>query len=194
MARDDRRGAERHSPPKPVPATFGGFAVRILDVSLLGCRVEHTDRFPARAHLALRFAWRGAPVRIDASVARSELTSVGGRPAYVSGLAFCDSPEDSPPVIRDIVGWLVAAARKAEPVVVQEEEAEALSAAYLQCTFEGGRWIKLFVEDPAQPADGFTIRAPASEKEADVLCRAWLQADPARRKAMRASFERDIKR
>ena len=49
-------------------------------------------------------------------------------------------------------------------------------------------------DDPAQPADGFTIRAPSNESEADVLCRAYQKADPSKRKTMRASFEADIAR
>ncbi|HEU4523096.1 MAG TPA: hypothetical protein VFT12_13895, partial [Thermoanaerobaculia bacterium] len=103
----------------------------------------------------------------------------------------------APPVIRDIVGWLVAAEKKAAPPPVSEpepeEEPELLSAKYLRCTFAGTRWSKLFVDDPAQPADGFTIPAPAVESEADTLCRTYEKADPARRLTMRASFERTIK-
>lgn len=195
MTRDERRSAERHSPPKPVPASFGGFAAKILDISLIGCRIEHTDRLPPRARFALRFLWRGAKVRVDATVVRSELTSMAGKPVYVSGLEFGDSA-DAPPLIREIVGWLAAEARKAEPPPISppdvEEEPELLSPSYLRCTFATGQWSKLFVDDPAQPADGFTIRAPADEGEAAVLCRAYEQADAAKRRTMRASFERDI--
>lgn len=198
MKKDDRRGAERHSPPKPVPATFGGFAAKIVDISLIGCRIEHTDRLPPRARMPLKFSWRGAPVRVDGTVVRSELTSLSGKPAYISGLEFCESADASPPVIRDIVGWLVAAAKQAETPPIAEperdEEPELLSAKYLQCTFAGGQWSKLFVDDPAQPAEGFTIRAPAKDSEADVLCRAYQQADPAKRRTMRAAFQRDIAR
>jgi hypothetical protein len=197
MKKDDRRGAERHSPPKPVTASFGGFAARIVDISLIGCRIEHTDRLPPRARMPLRFSWRGAQVRIEGTVVRSELTSVAGKPAYVSGLEFCDSEDASPPVIRDIVGWLVAAAKKMEPHIPQpdsDEEPEVLSAKYLRCTFAGGKWSRLFVDDPAQPGDGFTIRAPSNESEADVLCRAYEQADAVKRRTMRASFQLDIAR
>ena len=52
-------------------------------------------------------------------------------------------------------------------------------------------------EDPpqqaAQPAEGFTIPAPANDAEADVLCRAYQKADAAKRRAMRAQFELAIK-
>lgn len=201
MQKDDRRGAERYTPPKPVPATFGGFEVKILEISLIGCRIEHPDRLPPKAKLGLRFNWRNSPVRIDATVIRSELTSLGKKPSYLSGLEFADLAH---PVIRDIVGYLAAAAKKAEPVdeplpdLSDEpepepvEELEELSANYLRCTFEGGKWSKVFVDDPTQPAGGFTILAPNDEREADVLCRAWETADAAKRQIMRASFQKKL--
>ena len=218
---DDRRGAERYAPPKPVPATFGGFEVKLVEISLIGCRIEHADRLPPKAKLGLKFAWRGSQVRLDATVTRSELASVKGKPAYVSGLQFCDNADASPPVIRDIVGYLATAAKKNEPapqpapvaaplpapapapapppeipaaVEADEDEPELLSANYLCCAFSRGRWTKIYVDKPAQPTDGFTIRAPANESEADVLCRAYEKADAEKRKSMRASFQRDIAR
>src|SRR5687768_15955587 len=103
MKQDERRLAERHSPPKPVPATFGGFEVRIIDIGLVGCGIEHSDRLPPKAHLGLKFTWRGAQVRVDATVIRSELTFRNGKPSYVSGLQLAETAEKSPPVIRDIV-------------------------------------------------------------------------------------------
>ena len=211
---DDRRGAERHTPPKTVPATFGGFAAEIVDISLIGCRIKHSDRLPARSRMPLRFSWRGATVRLDATVVRSEMTSVGGKPAYISGLEFCDSVDASPPVIRDIVGWLAATAAKGQqteskqpestqpestqperthvsPSVSDEIDApELLSAEYIRCTLTAGKWSKLYVDRPAQPRDGFTIRTPDDEREVDLLCRAYEQADAKKRLTMRASFER----
>lgn len=196
--RNDRRGAERYAPPKPVPGTFGGFEAKILELSLTGCRIEHGDRLPPKAKLPLRFLWRGTKVRVEGTVIRSELTFAAGKPVYVSGLEFCDSPEASPQVIRDVVGWLMAAAKKAAPPVVEteetEEEPEVLSAKYLRCQFMGGQWSKIYVDDAAQPSDGFTIRAPTTESEADVLCRAYEKADATKRRTMCASFQRDIER
>src|SRR5450432_3437266 len=196
----DRRGTERLALPKPVPATLGGFDAKIIEVSLMGCQVEHSDRVLPRARLALRFKWRGAPVKVEGTVIRSEMRSVGGKPGYLSGLSFCDSMEHSPPVIREVVAWL-AKDLKPEPVAPvtknpyiddDDEEPEELSAPFLQCTLGGGEWMKLYVTDRKQPAEGFTIPAPSNENEVDVLCRAYEKADAKRRKAMRASFEQAI--
>ena len=196
----DRRGTERLALPKPVPATLGGFDAKIVEISLMGCQVEHTDRVVPRARLALRFKWRGALVKVEGTVIRSEMRVVGGKPGYLSGLEFCDVVEYSPPVIREVVEWL-GKSLKPEPVMAvtknpyvddNDEEPEELSAPFLQCTLGAGEWMKLYVTDRKQPVEGFTIPAPSNESEVDVLCRAYEKADANRRRAMRASFEQAI--
>lgn len=206
--------AQRLAVPKPVSATYGGFAVRILEIGLTGCQIEHAERIPPKSRFALRFKWRGAPAGVDAAVIRSEMRSAGGKPVYVSSLEFCKSPDDAPAVVRQIVTWLAkatspgqlaapepekSAPAPAEPVPAAaasanpEDEIEAISADYLQCTFTGGEWMRMYVSDPKQPPDGFTIPAPSNDAEADVLCRAYERADPKKRQAMRASFEAAMK-
>jgi hypothetical protein len=66
----DRRGAQRFALPKRVPASLGGFAGALLEFSLTGCRFEHVDRVSSKAHLPLQFFWRGAAVRIAATMVR----------------------------------------------------------------------------------------------------------------------------
>ncbi len=144
--------------------------------------------------MSLRFKWRGAPVKVEATVMRSEMRTVGGKPGYLSGLEFCDAVEYSPPIIREVVEWLVKSL-KPEPAVKnpyvddEDEEPEVLDAPFLQCTLGGGEWMKLYVTDRRQPSEGFTIPAPSNEAEVDVLCRAYEKADANRRRAMRASLE-----
>jgi len=217
----NRRGAERHSLPKPVAATYGGFNAMLIEFSLTGCRVEHTDRMNPRVSLPLRFFWRGTEVKLQATLVRSEMIPVRGKPGYISGLLFCDSPDDAPPVVRDIVKWLVnnelreTAAAEPEPerapapppasppqaevidalpddAEVDDDGAEEMSTQYLQCMFTGGTWQKFYIDKPIQPSDGFTILAPNDEREAEVLCRAYEKAAPDVRKAMRARFAKAL--
>ena len=196
--RDDRRGAQRIPLPKSVPSTFGGFTVRMVELSLIGCQIEHEDRIVARSRLSLRFKWRGAIAKVDATIVRSEMRAIGGKPMYYSGLEFCASVDESPAVIREIVGWLERENAKnapppaPEPVVEADEEAESLSADFLQCTFADGEWTRLYVNDPQQPSDGFTIAAPSNESEVEVLCRAYESAGFDKRRAMRKSFEQRL--
>ena len=214
----DRRGAQRIALPKPVPASLGGFEGKIVEFSLIGCRFEHVDRVTLKSRLNLQFVWRKATVKLQATVVRSEMSAVKGKGGYISGLEFCDSPDDAPGVVRDIMGFLnkeeakKALATTAEPEVARapepapkpepqlsvpapfiDDEPEVMSAPYLQCTFAGGKWQKVFVDKPLQPkVEGFTIIAPSTESEADVLCRAYQNAKPEMRRAMRASFEQAI--
>ena len=206
---DDRRQAERFPLPKKANATFGGFEAQIVEVSLIGCQIEHADRIAPRAHLPLRFKWRGEQVRLEATVMRSEMRSIGGKPAYASGLSFCESADQSPPVIRQIVRWLADAAKAAAHVEEpdppaapaagaipflrsDEEEPEPVSALYLQCVLSGGKWERFFVEAPDQPLEGFTIVAPSDDSEVEVLCRAYAGANAQKRREMRAAFEHAI--
>lgn len=213
---NNRRGSERYPLPKPVAATYGGFAAKLVEFSLTGCRIEHVDRITPRVSLPLKFSWRGKEVKIQATLVRAEMKPVNGKIGYFSGLEFCQSIDDAPAIARDIVQWFVdAAAAKQEPepasvvdaapapeavpflpddaeVEEVDEEAELLSMPYLQCIFTGREWQKVYVDKPVQPAEGFTIVAPANEKEADVLCRAYEKATPDARRAMRARFAKTV--
>jgi hypothetical protein len=200
----NRRGAERHALPKAVPATYGGFNAMLIDFSLTGCRIEHIDRLNPRVSLPLRFFWRGSEVKMQATLVRSEMVPVRGKPGYVSGLVVCDSPDDTPPVVRDIVQWLItnearntaasepAAEAPPQATEAEDDEPEAMSAQYLQCILIDGKWHKLYVATPWQPQEGFTIAVPADEKEADVLCRAYEKAAPEVRQVMRARFAKAL--
>ena len=202
---DERRGAERIALPKPVPATFGGFEAKLVEVSLVGALIEHHDRIALKSKLPLRFKWHKEIVRIDGTVTRSEMRSAGGKPIYLSGVSFCDKPEESPGIIRQVVEFLTpksapppeAPAEELPPAEEVEqvevvEELEELSADFLQCTLSGTQWTKVYVSDPKQPAEGFTIPAPSNEAEADILCRTYERSDPAKRKTMRAQFAQTI--
>ena len=193
---DERRNAERFALPRAARATFGGFDAAIVEVSLIGCQIEHADRIAPRAGLPLRFKWHGQPVSVEATVIRSEMRSIRGKPGYLSGLIFCESASDSPPVIREIVSWLTEErakrAAQEKPAAPDADEAEVVSTRFLQCRLTGGKWDKLYVEKPEQPPEGFTIVAPSNEAEVDVLCRTYQSADAQHRRMMRAAFEQAI--
>lgn len=201
----DRRGAERYVLPKPVPATLGGFPGVLVEFSLTGCRFQHADRVTPKQTLSLRFKWRGQDVRINALVVRSEMTALGKKASYVSGLEFSQSVDDAPQVAREVVAFLKkndpksaavapAPAAPPSPAEIVDDEPETLSAPYLRCTLAGGKWLRIYSDDSSQPADGFTIETPSNESEVDVLCRSFEKAGPQARAAMRKSFADTIAR
>lgn len=104
---EEQRAAQRIDLPEPVPAKIGDVEAKILDVSLVGCRIEHAERLAIGAVMPLRFAWRGEQVQITAKVARTELRSVSGRMTYSTGLQFATSVDTSPDAVRRIMTSLV---------------------------------------------------------------------------------------
>src|SRR5258708_31729844 len=84
---------------QPIVARLGAAKVVLVDVSVLGARVEHHTPLVAGSHSRLSFAWEGEEVAADCRIVRSRLErfSVGadGLTAYHSGVAF--QSRDPPP-------------------------------------------------------------------------------------------------
>jgi sigma-B regulation protein RsbU (phosphoserine phosphatase) len=81
----DRRRAERLSLPSPIAGHVADREVRIVDIGILGTRVEHDEPLMVGAH-TLRFAWDGEEIEVDCTVLRSERADS----AFQSGLQFSD--------------------------------------------------------------------------------------------------------
>ena len=81
---------------QPLPAKLGSAQVVMVDLSLLGARVEHHVPLIAGAHVKLVFEWESELIAVDCRIVRSRLErfSVGadGLTVYHSGLEF-----DAPP-------------------------------------------------------------------------------------------------
>ena len=104
---EEQRAAQRIDLPEPVPAKIGDAEARVLEISLVGCRIEHADRLAIGATVPVYFVWRNDPIQLSAKVARTEMRSVGGRMMYSTGLQFATSVDTSPDAIRRIMASLV---------------------------------------------------------------------------------------
>jgi PilZ domain-containing protein len=112
---DELRAAQRIDLPEPVPAKLGDVDAKIVDLSLIGSRIEHMERLSMGANVPLRFNWRGEAIAVKVKVARTEMRSVGGRTVYSSGLQFASSVEESPEPIRRMMAALVKTSVAAKP-------------------------------------------------------------------------------
>jgi hypothetical protein len=86
-----RRRHPRVALPEAVEGEVGGRdEVLILDLSLGGARLAHTDALRPRASCILRFTLNESPIAVAARVAWSSLVgrAPDGVPLYQSGLAF----------------------------------------------------------------------------------------------------------
>ena len=93
MLDDDRRRTERLLLPAPISARVAERIVRIVDIGLLGTRLEHDEPLLAGPH-TLRFEWDGEEIVVDGIIVRSDRSQT----AFHSGLQFSD--RDAPLVGR----------------------------------------------------------------------------------------------
>jgi len=100
----------------PVTARFGSHQVVLVDISVLGARIEHHvplgTATGSTANLAFR--WEDEDVAMDCRVVRSRLErfSVGadGLTVYHSGLEFVEPTTDARATLKRIIGGFIARA------------------------------------------------------------------------------------
>ncbi len=208
---EERRGAVRSRISKDVPADVSGVAVRLVDLSLIGARIEHEERFPlVGPRLSIR--WQGTTASVALRVARSEI--VGQRASslvYRSGVQFIDIDSAAQGVIasilRDEASAAPPAARPPAAVAAPARQAPSLDDTwvrqvrmlrdelddhlhYAQFRLTEGGWRKEYVATPEQPPDGFTI--PRDQPGFDQLQRSFEAADPDTRRMMQIALESQL--
>jgi hypothetical protein len=210
MPDEQRRNAERITLKEPIVAKIGDMEVRIIEISLIGGRIEHIGRLAMNANVTLHFRWSGEKIQLRAKVARTEMRSVSGKTGYSSGVDFAKTPEEAPATLQRIIASFL---QKAEPPPpppppppvfaastpvpflpdidddFEEIGAEAEVLPYVRCVWEEEQWVKDRTRDPKQPMQGFTMLAPESEDEIDDFCRTYEVADPETQRMIRLSFE-----
>ncbi len=212
MPDEQRRHAERITLKAPIGAMIGDMEAHIVEISLIGGRIEHAARLTMNSTVTLQFRWRGETVRLKAKISRTEMRSIGGKPGYSSGIDFAKSPEEAPEALQRIMASFaepMAPSRDEPPRVeppppppanqpapflradeeVEEIEAEAEIPPYVECTWVEEQWVTRRVSDPKQPMVGFTMLAPENESEIDDFCRTYEVADPETQRMIRLSFE-----
>jgi hypothetical protein len=99
---------------QPVAARLGATRVVLVDISLLGGRVEHHVPLVAGAHAKLGFEWENELIETDCRIARSRLErfSVGadGLTVYHSGLEFENMTLDTKRRLKEMIGRFIARA------------------------------------------------------------------------------------
>src|SRR5579872_5648803 len=193
---DERRAAERVELSKPIEATLVDVPARIMEISLINCRLEHTGKVAMGSNVALQFEWSGEKIKLKGKLTRSEMRPIGGKLTYVSSMQFADSIEKAPFPVRRLISALAGEKEEAlppppapVPVDVGGEEVEEIDAAselpqvrFVQCVLEAGKWKKSEVTEPRQPREGFTMIAPDDPAEVDQFCKTYEMADPETRR------------
>ena len=107
MSFEQKRNAERLPLEKPLEGTASGTPVKIVEISAIGCKIEHKEKLPIGGSATLRFLWRKQNIEVRGKVARTQLRSAYPEGMYYeTGLKFADSLEEAPDEICRVVAEL----------------------------------------------------------------------------------------
>lgn len=99
---------------QPIVARLGSSQVVLVDLSVLGARIEHHVALHAGTHARLVFRWDGDELAFDTRIVRSRLErfSVGanGLTIYHSGLEFQSVPAATMQKLKTMIGTYIARA------------------------------------------------------------------------------------
>lgn len=203
---DERRRAPRTALPDALEATVNDVPVRLLELSPIGARIEHDQRFPLQSP-QLRLQWQGATVTLPIRVRRSEIVAQGEAGLiYQSGIEL-DESADRDGLIAAILLWAdgpaPATPAAATPAPVPRPSATLEDTwtrqvhflrsdvddelPYARFRLRDGTWTKDYVTTPDQPDDGFTISR--DETDFGELQRTYELADPDTRHMIRIALQ-----
>ncbi len=108
------RRVQRIHLPQPLLARLGAAQVVIVDISVLGARIEHTTPLAAGTAGKLSFRWEELEILVDCRIVRSRLErfSVGadGLTVYHSGLEFTSVAGASKAALKNMIGTFITRA------------------------------------------------------------------------------------
>lgn len=112
MARSRR--VQRIHLARPLIARLGANQVVLVDVSMLGARIEHHTPLATGQQALLLFQWDDEEIQVSCRIVRSRLErfSVGaeGLTIYHSGLEFIDPPENTKAQLKRMIGIFITRA------------------------------------------------------------------------------------
>lgn len=194
----DRRGHERLHMVRPIDGWFSDYAVRVLDLSTAGARIESEEEIPLGARGLFRFFWRKEEIEVTAEIARSDNEHEGLKFTEESG------------VVRRLISEANAEVRRAQAanalglreqnVIDGDQTLTAASAAqrsmmtkgFVVWTWNGSAWDSRKALLPDQPEDGFTVAAAESPEQVDQLRQSYEAGDEEGRGLIRRLAELSV--
>jgi hypothetical protein len=197
---DERREFQRLNLEPPIPGTLGTNAVSILEIGVLGARVQHSASIDD-AESELRFSYREHEIALRCEVVRT----MDGDSQYPdaglqSGIRFVAALGESGDRLREMLAELVQLeldkTRKGRLALQHEIDGDKTvrgkDAAYLSYRLEGGSWNKRRVFLPEQPAVGFTVARTTDGDDLQRLCRVYEASDDEGRRLIRLFAELSV--
>jgi hypothetical protein len=197
----ERREFQRLTLNPPVPGTLGTTAVSILEIGVLGARVQHAERLDTEKG-ELRFSHRDGEIAMRCEIVRTiERAEKYPGAGLESGVRFVAALGESGDLLRDMLGDLVTKelanlrAMPAEGVgsaVDGDKTVRGKDAGYLCYQLDPGAkggWSKRRIFIPEQPPVGFTVVRTTDTEEMQRLCAVYEASDEEGRRLIRLFAE-----
>jgi hypothetical protein len=197
---DERREFQRLALRPPIKGTLGSTPVSILEVGVLGARLQHAKAFDGE-YADLRFSYNGQDIGIKCEVVRT--FPHASEDGMLSGVRFLAAIGEGGDRLRDMLGVLVMKEidrRRTSPgssplpsrSVDGDNTVRGADAGFLCYRFENGKWNKRAVFLPEQPSAGFTVARVSDSDEMKRLCRVYEASDEEGRRLIRLFAELSI--
>lgn len=201
-AGEERREFQRLHLDPPIPGSLGTTAISILEIGVLGARVQHAAPFDEKSG-ELRFSFGDDEVGLKCDIVR---TRPGHDEKYPgsgleSGLRFVSALGESGDLLRSMLGELITRAMKKGPAFPPEgigdpvdgdKTVRGVDAEYLCYRLENGVWSRKRVFLPEQPVTGFTVARTEDTQEMQRLCRVYQASDAEGRRLIRMFAELSV--
>lgn len=207
---EERREFQRLLLSPPIDATLGTLGVGIVEIGILGARVQHGQ--PVEEASELRFVWNDRRIALKCEIVRT----VEREGKLQSGIRFLAAIGDSGDHLREMLADMAvkalenrrAGGGQALTSVLPDDGAEAsgpvlhavdgdqtvrgTDAAFLCYRLENGTWHRRRVFLPEQPASGFTVASGEDSEEIQRLCRVYAASDEEGRRLIRLFAELSV--
>ena len=195
----ERREFQRLRLEWPIAGTFGDTPVTLVEIGILGGRVEHQSPFDGQ-YSELRFDFDGRRIEMRCEVVRTS----GGEGRFVSGLRFLSAVGASSDHLRHMLAQLVAGVleRKYDSSATRlqilraaidgDRTVRGTDAHFLSYRYEEGEWRRRRVFLPEQPALGFTVARGEDADEMQRLCAVYETSDDEGRRLIRLFAELSV--
>jgi hypothetical protein len=199
---EERREFQRLRLTAPLGGMFGASTVSIVELGILGSRIQHEGELAPRGEL--RFQSNGNEVTMRCEVVRTleadQYRFPGAR--FISGIRFLAAVGESGNELRAILARLVTGALESRHdasatrirlrSVDGDKTVRGVDAQFVAYRFESGTWRKRAVFLPEQPALGFTVARGEDLEEMQRLCAVYEASDEEGRRLIRMFAELSV--
>jgi hypothetical protein len=192
---EERREFQRLRLDPSISATFGSIPVSIVEVGVLGARLQHLEPIE-NPRAELRFTWEGSEVAMRCEAVRNVTPDQ-------TGVRFLAAIGDSGDRLRAMLAQLVERAlddrndSSATKLAIKrgvdgDKTIRGVDAQFVTYRYDQGKWSRRHVFLPEQPALGFTVARGEDAAEMQRLCEVYEASDEEGRRLIRLFAELSV--